>query len=91
MYDGEPTCPGPLGYTHNLWTWHTTDVRRDAISGYRFGRLPEKQKAWLGGNSKREALLHASYDVVELASIGKYANITPDFCTDGFLESVSWA
>ena len=89
MYGGEPTCPGPLCQTHNLWSWHRTNVRRTAISGFRFGRLPDAQKAWL--ESKREGLLHASYDVVELASIGKYANITPDFCTDGFLESVSWA
>ena len=89
MHDGEPTCPGPLRHSHNLWSWHRTDVRRPAISGFRFGRLPDEQKVWL--ESKREGLLHASYDVVEVGSIDKYANITPDFCSDGYLESVSWA
>ena len=89
MHDGAPTCPGPLCHSHNLWSWHRTDVRRDAISGYRFGRLPDKQKAWL--QTKRDALLFASYDVIEFASIGAYANVAPDFCTHGFLESVSWA
>ena len=90
MFNGEPTCPGPLCHSHNLWSWHRTEQRRPAISGYKFGRLPDAQKAWLEPQSKRDALLHASYDVIELQSIGKYANITPDFCTNGFLESVSW-
>ena len=91
MHDGSPTCPGPLCYSHNLWDWHKTDTRRVAISGYRYGRLPEKQKQWLQPATKRESLLFASYDVVEFASIGAYANIAPDFCTNGLLESVSWA
>ena len=91
MHDGEPTCPGPLCHTHNLWDWHKTKRKRDAISGYRLGRLSETQKSWLEPESKREDLLFASYDVVELQTIGKYANVTPDFCSKGFLESVSWA
>ena len=90
MYDGSPTCPGPLRYTHNLWEWHETENRREAISGYRFGRLPSKQKAWLQPESKRRSHLFASYDIVELETFGKYANVSPDFCTNGFLESVSW-
>ena len=91
MYDGSPTCPGYLCHTHNLWSWHRTRVPRPSISGYHFGRLPAAQKKWLLPPSKREGLLLASYDVIELHSIGKYANVTPDFCTNGFLESVSWA
>lgn len=90
IHDGSPTCPGPLCYTHNLWEWHKTTRRRDAISGYRYGRLPQQQKAWLQPESKRQSQLFASYDVVELETCGKYANVTPDFSTDGFLESVSW-
>ena len=91
IHDGAPTCPGPLFRTHNLWSWHRTKVKRTSISGYFFGRLPDAQKAWLQPATKREGLLFASYDVIELQSIGKYANVTPDFCTNGFLESVSWA
>ena len=91
MKKGSPTCPGPLRNSHNLWAWHRTDIQRPAISGYRFGRLPQVQKTWLEPSSKRDSLLFASYDVVELQCIGKYANVTPDFCTNGFLESVSWA
>ena len=91
MHDGKPTCPGPLCHTHNLWDWHKTSRKREAISGYHLGRLSATQKAWLEPDSKREDLLFASYDLVELETIGKYANVTPDFCVDGFLESVSWA
>ena len=91
MYGGEPTCPGQLCHSHNLWSWHRTDVRRPDISGYRYGRLTDTQKSWLDPPSRRESLLFASYDVIELQSIGKYANVSPDFCTNGFLESVSWA
>ena len=90
MSGDSPTCPGPLCHSHNLWSWHRTEVRRTAISGYHYGRLPDAQKAWLQPQSKREALHFASYDVVELQTLGKYANVTPDFCTNGFLESVSW-
>ena len=90
-HDGEPTCPGPLCHTHNLWDWHKVNTRREAISGYRYGRLSAEQKKWLQPDSKREELLFASYDVIEIESIGKYANVTPDFCTGGFLQSVSWA
>ena len=90
MQNGSPTCPGPLRHSHNLWAWHRTQVQREAISGYRFGRLPQAHKTWLQPSSKRESLLFASYDVIELQSIGKYANVTHDFCTNGFLESVSW-
>ena len=90
MYNDEPTCPGPLRRTHNLWKWHRTDVQRTAITGYRFGRLSETQKNWL--TDCREDLMYASYDVVEFASLGKYANVAPDFDRrGGFLESVSWA
>ena len=81
MYDNEPTCPGPLSRSHNLWSWHRTDVRRSAISGYHYGRLSDTQKKWLEPESKRESLLFASYDVVEFQSIGKYANVAPDFDT----------
>jgi len=91
MYHDEPTCPGPLCYSHNLWSWHRTEVRRPAISGYRYGRLSDTQKKWLDPPSKRDSLLFASYDVVEVHSIGKYANVAPDFDTDGFLQSVSWS
>ena len=91
MVNGSPTCPGHLCHSHNLWSWHRTEVRRPSISGYCYGRVPDAQKTWLQPQSKREALLFASYDVVELSSIGKYANVTLDFCTNGFLESVSWA
>ena len=91
VHDGSPTCPGQLCKSHNLWSWHRTQAPRRAISGYRLGRLPDEQKAWLQPPSKREDLLYASYDVIEFASIGKYANVAPDFCTNGFLESVSWA
>ena len=91
MYDGSPTCPGSLCYTHNLWSWHRIREPRPSISGYQFGRLPDRQKTWLLPPSKRESLLSASYDVIELQTIGKYANVTKDFCTNGFLESVSWA
>jgi len=91
MYDGSPTCRGNLCHTHNLWSWHRTDVARPSLSGYHFGRLPAVHKTWLLPPSKRTSLLFASYDVIELHTIGKYANVTPDFCTEGFLESVSWA
>ncbi len=91
MYDGEPSCPGPLRHTHNLWDWHKTSRKREAISGYRFGRLSETHKTWLEPDTKREELVFASYDIIELQTIGKYANVTPDFCSNGFLESVSWA
>ena len=91
MQNGSPTCPGPLRHSHNLWAWHRTEVQRRAISGYRFGRLPQVHKTWLQPSSKRESLLFASYDVIELQCIGQYANVTNDFCTNGFLESVSWA
>ena len=91
MHGDSPTCPGPLCHSHNLWSWHRTNVRRTAISGYHYGRLPDVQKTWLQPESKRDALHFASYDVVELQTLGKYANVTPDFCTNGFLESVSWA
>ena len=90
MHDGEPTCPGPLCHTHNLWEWHKVD-KREAISGYRYGRLSGEQKQWLQPESKRAELLFASYDVIELQTIGKYANVTPDFDGKGFLQSVSWA
>ena len=40
----------------------------------------------------RDSLMFASYDVVEFASLGKYANVAPDFDrAGGLLESVSWA
>ena len=77
MVGDSPTCPGPLRHSHNLWTWHRTEVRRTAISGYHYGRLPDVQKAWLQPESKREALHFASYDVVELQTLGKYANVRP--------------
>ena len=90
MYNDEPTCPGALRHTHNLWGWHRTDTPRTAISGYRYGRLSETQKKWMTGC--RDSLMFASYDVVEFASLGKYANVAPDFDrAGGLLESVSWA
>ena len=90
MYHDEPTCPGPLRHTHNLWSWHRTDVRRTDISGYHYGRLPETQKKWL--IDCRESLMFASYDVVEFHSLGKYANVARDFDrANAFLESASWA
>ena len=88
MHGGSPTCPGLLCHSHNLWSWHRASVQRTAISGYRYGRLPNVQKTWL--QHDRADLLFASYDVVEFECLGKYTNVTPDFCTDGFLESVSW-
>ena len=87
--NGLPMCPGQLQNTHRLWTWHLTEGDRPAISGYRFGRLPRRQKQWL--ESKRDGLLQASYDVLEFESLGKYANVSEDPDTDGFLESESWA
>jgi hypothetical protein len=91
MQNGLPMCPGHLQNTHRLWTWHLTEGPRQAISGYHFGRLPRHQKKWLEPQSKRDGLLHASYDVLEFGSLGKYANVTEDPDTDGFLESESWA
>ena len=90
MYNGEPTCAGQLCHTHNLWSWHRTAVPRTAISGYRYGRLSAAQKKWL--SDCRPALMFASYDIVEFNSLGKYANVSPDFDrANAFLESVSWA
>ena len=91
MQNGVPMCPGHLQNTHRLWSWHLTASPRTAISGYRFGRLPPKQKRWLEPASKRDGLLRASYDVLEFETLGKYANVTLDFDSDGFLESESWA
>ena len=93
IQNGLPMCPG-LRNTHRLWAWHQTDEKdgvRLAISGYRLGRLPAQQKQWLRPRVKREGLLRASHDVLAFESIGKYANVTKDFCTDGYLESESWA
>jgi hypothetical protein len=73
-----------------LWQWHKTDNQRTAISGYRYGRLPATQKSWLQPTSKRQSQLFASYDIVELETFGKYANVSPDYSSNGFLQSVSW-
>jgi hypothetical protein len=90
MHNGSPTCPGPLRYTHNLWKWHKKENQRTAISGFRYGRLPPNQKRWLQPSSKRTSLLFASYDIVELDTLGKYANVSPDYSSNGFLQSVAW-
>ena len=91
MQNGVPMCAGQLQNTHRLWSWHLTESPRTAISGYWFGRLPPVQKRWLEPRSKRDGLLRASYDVLEFETLGKYANVTADFDSDGFLESESWA